>query len=642
MEKKPLVIYDIECLPNFFCMCFMPLWSDEKMVIEISKRRDDRAKLRSITKFYTIVGYNSGSYDDTITQMVLSNPSATNAELYELSKSIIKRDFDNRFLKKYKYKRDFDSIDIMTMLASSKLRVSLKHLQVKINWPKVQDFEVDWNKDLPEEEFDKCIEYCFNDVGSLKQVVKMKEKDLILRDQIQAKYSLDFRSMDGVKIAENMLCSHIAKNLDIDLKTFMYDPNIRVTSVALKDLINDFIEFKTPEFQAVLDYFKATTVYPKDKEEDNKKQLKYRLIHKGVPFDFGLGGIHAWSNGQILEPKSDEFLIMPDFAGFYPSQVVRLEYKHKHDPFFREKYVEAYNDKIEGKRIGDKLMETLAKLIGNSSFGKFLSFYSPLYSPELAYKITVNGQLMALMLIERLSLGGFRVVGANTDAVEVYVKKERYDEYLAICNDFCTLTKMSLDHDKFTKIYRKSCNHYIGIKADKDGKPMLDENGRYKVKLKGDFDQESDLLKGVKPNIVKMAIFEELVYGTKIEQTVKNCTNIYEFCMASRVGSQYNTIHFNKKLQKTNRYYAGKGPKAAYIYKAHATDPITGLLIVKVEKGKKQPKGTMSHILGASKVLLFNDYEDKPISEYNINYSYYIEEAQKIVDIIKPKQLTLF
>lgn len=626
MEKKPLVIYDIECLPNFFCMCFMPLWSDEKMVIEISKRKDDRARLKSITKFYTIVGYNSGSYDDTMTQMVLSNPSATNAELYELSKAIIGRDFDNRYLKKYKYKRDFDSIDIMTMLASSKLRVSLKHLQVKINWPKVQDFEVDWNKDLPEEEFDKCIEYCFNDTGSLKQVVKMKEKDLILRDQIQAKYSLDFRSMDGVKIAENMLCSHIAKNLEIDLKTFMYDPNIRVASVALKDLINDFIEFKTPEFQAVLDYFKATTVYPKDKEEDNKKQLKHRLIHKGVPFDFGLGGIHAWSNGQILEPKSDEFLIMPDFAGFYPSQVVRLEYEHKHDPFFREKYVEAYNDKIEGKRIGDKLMETLAKLIGNSSFGKFLSFYSPLYSPELAYRITVNGQLMALMLIERLSLGGFRVVGANTDAVEVYVKKERYDEYLAICNDFCALTKMSLDHDKFTKIYRKSCNHYIGIKADKDGNPMLDENGRYKVKLKGDFDQESDLLKGVKPNIVKMAIFEELVYGTRIADTIKNCKDIYEFCIASRVGGKYITVHNNIKQQKTNRYYAGKGSNAAYLYKID----------------KEDASDTRNHILGNSKVILFNDYIDKSMSEYNINYSYYIEEAQKIVDIIKPKQLTLF
>ena len=627
--KKPLVIYDWEVFSNFACICFESLWSDQKLVIEISNRVNTSRQLKSITDWYTLVGYNNHNYDDPLTQMLLTKKNVTNEDLFKMSQSLVKNSYarsdeERKAINRYKYNKEFDSIDFMTMLASSKLRVSLKHLQVKIKWPKVLDFEVDWNEKLPEDRFDEAISYCFNDVSSLKAVVLSKAKDLDLRDKIQAKYGMDFRSMDGVKIAETMLCTHIAKGLGVDLKEFMFKENERVESVFLGDIIQPFIAFETQPFKDVLTYFKGKTVYPKDKEEENKKQLDYRLIHDGVPFDFGLGGIHAWSDGQILEPTEDEYLIMPDFSGFYPSQVVQLEYAHKYDPFFREMYVQSYYDKIEGKRIGDKLMETLNKLIGNSSFGKFLSFYSPLFMPKLAYQITCNGQLMALMLIERLSLAGFKVVGANTDAVEVYVKKARYDEYLAVCNEFCALTKMSLDHDKFVKIYRKSCNHYIGIKANNDGTPQIDEKGRFKVKLKGDFEQESDLLKGAKPTIIKIAIFEELVYGTPIAKTVKEHADIYDFCMSSRIGGEFKTVHAGNTLQKTNRYYAGKGHDSSYIYKVRKAD------------------NSEQHILKESKVIIFNDYVEKPMSEYNINYGYYINEAQKIVDQIKPRQLTLF
>jgi len=626
--KKPLVIYDWEVFSNFACICFESLWSDQKLVVEISNRVNTSKQLKSITDWYTLVGYNNHNYDDPLTQMLLTKKNVTNEDLFKMSQSLVKNSYarsdeERKAINRYNYNKEFDSIDFMTMLASSKLRVSLKHLQVKIKWPKVLDFEVDWNEELPEERFDEAISYCFNDVSSLKAVVLSKAKDLDLRDKIQAKYGMDFRSMDGVKIAETMLCTHIAKGLGVDLKEFMFKKNERVESVFLGAIINDFIQFTTQPFKDVLAYFKGKTVYPKDKEEENKKQLDYRLVHDGVPFDFGLGGIHGYSKGEILEPEADEYLVQPDFSGFYPSQVVQLEYPHKYDPYFREMYVQSYYDKIEGKKIGDKLMETLNKLIGNSSFGKFLSYYSPLYSPDLAYRITVNGQLMALMLIERLSLAGFKVVGANTDAVEVYVKKARYDEYLAVCNEFCALTKMSLDHDKFVKIYRKSCNHYIGIKANSDGTPQIDEKGRFKVKLKGDFEQESDLLKGAKPTIIKIAIFEELVYGTPIAKTVKEHTDIYDFCMSSRIGGEFKTVHAGNTLQKTNRYYAGKGADSSYIYKVKKAD------------------NSEQHILKESKVIIFNDYVEKPMSEYNINYGYYINEAQKIVDQIKPRQLSL-
>lgn len=232
---------------------------------------------------------------------------------------------------------------------------------------------------------------------------------------------------------------------------------------------------------------------------------------------------------------------------------------------------------------------------------------------------------MLLMLIEKLHLANFKIVGANTDAIEVIVKKDRYDEYLAICEEWSNLTKMNLDHDKFAVIYRKSCNHYVGIKANDDGSAQIDKStGRFKVKLKGGFEQETDILKGANPDIIKKALFENLVYGTSVANTVKSCTNIYDFCMASRVGGKFTSTHFNKKLQKTNRYYAGVGPSSAYLYKAEAN-------------------ASPSHILKQSKVIIMNDYvKYDNIEDYNINYSYYINVVYDILDSIKPKQLTLF
>jgi len=231
---------------------------------------------------------------------------------------------------------------------------------------------------------------------------------------------------------------------------------------------------------------------------------------------------------------------------------------------------------------------------------------------------------MLAMLIEMLHLQGFKVIGANTDAVEVIILKSRYQEYLDICNSWSAITKMNLDHDKFAKIYRKSCNHYIGIKADNDGTPQIDKYGRFKVKLKGDFETESDLLKGAKPDIIKRAIFEELVYNVPIAQTVKSCTDIYEYCMSSRISRQYVVTHNNVKQQRTTRYYAGVGKDSAFLYKRKVGDT------------------TESHVLGGSKVIMMNKYVKKEMLEYSINYSYYINEAQKIVDQIKPRQLSLF
>jgi hypothetical protein len=640
-KKKRLVIYDLEVLPNYFCGVFEAIDSDKHIVYEISEDRNDTELIKKLAKNFTLVGYNNHHYDDLFINYLIKETAITNEKLYYLSSLCVKkkeslRDEERKFLNKYKYNKPFDSIDVLTMLASSKLRVSLKHLQVKIKWHRVQDYEVDWTKPLSKENWSTLIEYCCNDVKSLKAVVKLKEKDFILRDQIQQKYGLDFRSMDGVKIAETLLCTHIAEQKGVEIKEFMYIQNVKEDVIVVKDLINDFISFETLKMQEVLDYCNKTIIYASDNEKENEKQLSYRLIYNGIPFDIGLGGIHSYSTGDVIQPNDNEILVSSDVTSYYPSQIVSLKYEHPHNPYFIEKYEQSYIDKKVGKKEGDKLKEGLAKLVLNSSFGKMLSVFSPLYAASMGYKITINGQLMLLMLIEKLTLHGFKVVGANTDAVTVLVQKTRYNEYLAICEKWTMTTKMELDHEYFYKVFEMNCNNYIALKADGNGKLLLDSDGKPKVKLKGFFDAETDLLKGYEFPVVKKALTECFVanysqeeIGDKIIAYILAHTDIYDFCMSvkmgtsSKTGEKFNAYHNNRKLQKTNRYYAASGPQSAYLYKS-------------------SDESERLHVLKDSKVLIFNDYVEKPMSEYNINYNYYIDQALKIKDKIMPSQLKLF
>ena len=53
----------------------------------------------------------------------------------------------------------------------------------------------------------------------------------------------------------------------------------------------------------------------------------------------------------------------------------------------------------------------------NAIYGKFGFEQGPLYDRLATLQVTVNGQLMLLMLCEELELNGIQVVSANTDGL---------------------------------------------------------------------------------------------------------------------------------------------------------------------------------------------------------------------------------
>jgi len=162
------------------------------------------------------------------------------------------------------------------------------------------------------------------------------------------------------------------------------------------------------------------------------------------------------------------------------------------------------------------------------------------------------------------------------------------------------------------------CNNYL----------ILTESG--KVKSKGCFTKEIDMSKGYNNPIVPHALQMYFLNNVSIETAIRTHSNIYNFCKSQNVGSQYkqefHTLNETKDAldikvcQKTNRYYVSNSIGKLY---------------------KVKDSGGLEDLVAGFNVTLFNDFVHLKMSDYKVNYAYYISEANKIVRTMEPNQLSL-
>ena len=234
-------------------------------------------------------------------------------------------------------------------------------------------------------------------------------------------------------------------------------------------------------------------------------------------------------------------------------------------------------------------------------------------------KVRINGQLLLLMLAEKLTQIQCRIVQANTDGLFVIVKKNKLQEYQQICKDWEQLTKLTLEEDRFEAMYQYAINDYIAIKEgySQSKDPKL-------IKTKGMFITEVKLGKGLTPKIIPEAIIKYFADGIPVKYTIYNCKDIKKFLMSEKTGKQWHVEYLGKEQQRTNRFYASTN--GGYLWKW------------KDDNGSK----AYQNMLTASGVTILNMFDDKPIEERKINYRYYLKEALKIIEELQPRQLNLF
>lgn len=166
IKGKTAFVYDIEIFPNFFSISVKNTESGNIRTFQISEWENDIGEIVKLFLNPNIywVGYNSIHYDAPIISYIIINCKKllsqpiwlVNQELKQFSDLIIESKTSASW-KKYKYANLFLNLDLLTMMFAEKLRVSLKALQVTMEYRNVEEYDGDFNKFLPKENVEKLI-----------------------------------------------------------------------------------------------------------------------------------------------------------------------------------------------------------------------------------------------------------------------------------------------------------------------------------------------------------------------------------------------------------------------------------------------------------------------------------------------------
>lgn len=709
IRGKTVFVYDIEVFQNIFHCSAINTETKEVHKFEISSRKNQLSELISFFKQvnspvswndnYTtncsidsdkiFCGYNNLHYDNPVINYIIEYEHVltekpvlviTNS-IFNLSREITNSGENIEKWKRWKYQVWFDSFDILTMLYSNKLRVGLKEIQVTMQYKNVQEFVCDWSKPLPIEDFDSMIDYNINDIESTSALLDRCKKDIDLRLAIEDEYGVKVLSKDGVNIGMKILTHKYLEKTGLtwwDIK----DLRSPQAYIPLKDVILPFIKYDSPILKSVLDEMKTQVVSP------GRKGYEKNFVFGGLRYTVGVGGIHSKNDPEIIIPAEDEMLIDIDVASLYPSMLIEYGFYPKHlGPEFLEVYSQIRSERIEAKHNGDKIKDSTLKLALNGLSGNLQNEHNFCYSPFAVMQIRINGQLLLLMLAEKLVELGCRIVQANTDGLFVLLKKSIYDKVNIVCREWEQLTKLTLEEDRFEAMYQYAINDYIAVKEGyakkkhefrdftavmdpKTGDHIkyeatnakgetyrnMDEIRKDYIKTKGMFITEVLLGKGLSPKIIPEAIIKYFVDGIPVEDTVKGCTDIKKFLMSEKTGKQWHVEYMNQEIQRTNRFYAStdgaylwkwKGIGEHYAWNPSELSDMAYWSLIQEGKDPYNPPlvpdtKQYQNMLTASGVTLLNMFDDKPIEDRKINYRYYLRECYKIIEDLKPRQLSLF
>ena len=234
-----------------------------------------------------------------------------------------------------------------------------------------------------------------------------------------------------------------------------------------------------------------------------------------------------------------------------------------------------------------------------------------MYDPFNVFKIRINGQLILLMLVDRLLELGCEIIQVNTDGVVYRAKNSLREGIERAISEVEQITQLGFEVDEYEAFYQYAINDYFGVL--KDGE--IEEKGMFITKTK--------LGKGLAPVVIPKAVINYFVHKIPVTETIEKDREIRDFLMSQAVDKKFKVIHGDKPVQRINRFYASTdGP---YLFKQDGDD---------VDK--------VSNMLTKSGVTILNKFDDLPIEDRKINYRYYISEAKKVIADFTEQQLLLF
>lgn len=658
--KKHALVYDYETVKNCFLAVFINVKNPKQIIsFQIGKDVNELTELYAflnscIKHKILLVSYNGLKFDNQISRLIiggyselssLGSADAIAEAIYQFAQEVIRRSNNREFPTFHPKDNPFKECDILAInnYDNPAKRCSLKWLQYSMDWHNVEDMSTDFNKDHNDKEILMLKRYCINDCLSTRELFFKNKAEILLRSNLTQHFKLDLINHSEPKLAKSIFLKLLSEKLDIPQYELRKTKTYRKT-INLNEAILPYIKFKTPELQATLNKFKKLKL----DGENLKGSFKHETTYRGLTLSFALGGIHGAKKGIYQSDKN--FIIKSfDVTSFYPNLAIRNKWSPAH--INNDAFCEIYEGFFEDRKKYSKKdpLNYVYKILLNSTYGLSNEDNSFLKDSLLTMRITCNGQLLLVMLMEDLceSIPGARPVMVNTDGGEIIIPREYEEMYHEICKRWEELTKLQLEFEVYEKLIIPDVNNYIGIFAGKEiskedayskikefPKPLIkkSKDGKYflfNTKSKGRFEVDKPLHKNKSFRIKRIAYYNYFVHGISPEKTLSENKNIYDYCAGVRATAGWKfhlTCFSDGKLdttvaQKTLRYYMSK--KGCKILK------VSGDRVIKVEASKSLER-------------VMNKFEEKEFDDYEIDTMYYLREINKEIKKIEPsEQLTL-
>lgn len=493
-------------------------------------------------------------------------------------------------------------------------------MQISLNYPNVVEMPIPHDADnITLEEVDEILRYNENDVMSTYEFYLKSREKIDLRKYFESEFKIPCINFSDSKIGEQLIlkmyCDETGKSpFDVkEMRTY------RNQGIFLDECILPKISFNNKCFNDLLYKLKSKVIY------QTKGAFEESVIYKGFKFDYGTGGIHGCIKPGVYESDDEYIIIDADVTSLYPNLALRNLFFIQHlGKDFLNVYQKIVDMRTKAKNAGQSTLSDGLKLSANSVYGKSNDINSFLYDPKFTMQITLNGQLLLTRLAEMFAdqLYKCTILQINTDGITVRIPKKEIEQYYAICKEWEKWANLDLEFAEYKKMWIADVNNYGALTF------------KGKIKNKGRF--EVDKVVGSEPayhkdnsfRIVPLALQEFFVNGIPVEETIRNHSNIYDFCGRQKFKNNEsygcllgieNSKLISLKQQKNVRYYISN----------------KGFTFMKYYS-----KGTSECINKGYLVTEFNNFHQK--ENYDINYSFYINECKKEINQICNNQITMF
>jgi hypothetical protein len=619
-------------------------------------------------------GYNNRKYDRLMLSALLmyynqfDKPSKLITFLYETSQRVIRSsnndtlwtdNFTSLILRNNVAFRDLDLFQIFRLDHYHK---SLKQTSINIKWYNLKEYTMPpigdldrhyyherlpeakgmtdrelnihyrnvFERFIPKEYLNEMADYNDNDVYIVAELIRMNQEEVLLRYRISEEYKVDVYSASRSTIADKVIVKLYSKFTGLHPKAFIDTKTIR-RKILVSEILSDKIAFSTPELNDILSDIRSLTL------KGEKGEFDREFTFMGTSYTIATGGLHSNEIPAVYAENSDSIIVDRDVASYYPNMIRSLKVCQKHlipKAWFRIADT-IVDERLEHKHLAkDKSLDVMErdkhataaaclKIVANAGiFGKMGSEKSFLCDKKAMYQVTINGQLFLLMLIEKLELAGIHVISANTDGIVTIVPRELEQTADDICHWWEKHLGLELEFTYYTKYVTEGVNSYLTVKRGGSSK----FKGRMNPKM-----FLEDLSKGYNSPIVAKCVTEYFINGTPVMETLRNAKSILDFCRTQNVNHKYR-LEFTHVVDGKIRTDVVQRNTRFYISS-------TGGTLMKVESmgwnehNEEQVK--KSSLCAGQRVSICNTVDDTDISELNVNYLYYYNEAMAIIEPIE-------